>query len=169
MQLQREVWPVLSALGASSYLVGIGTSESGREFAEKTGFDPATLMADPDNAAYDALEFRRGVKATFLSKEVCLGGRAAGGRSAACALHASGCEACRLGGSVRLHVAAPRRVTPRRLVLSLQPFCTPHPTHSSHHHHCHFTPPQTGVAIKERQDREGGTDDLKAVLKQYKL
>lgn len=77
-------------------MVSIGSIESGTTFSERTGFPAAFLLADPDNAAYDALDFKRGLKATFLSKE-------------------------------------------------------------------------TGEAIKARQESSGGTADLQAMMKQYKV
>lgn len=48
------------------YLVSIGTPQRGVEFCQKTGFSTERLLADPDNAAYDVLGFKKGVKETFF-------------------------------------------------------------------------------------------------------
>lgn len=69
MQLARDVKPRLDQAGVKTLLVSIGTVDSGKEFAARTGFPADALMVDPDNAAYDALGFYRGFKPTFLSKE----------------------------------------------------------------------------------------------------
>lgn len=54
------------------YLVGIGTPERSLQFAEMTQFPTELLLADPENATYDALEFKKGIKETFFSVETPL-------------------------------------------------------------------------------------------------
>jgi hypothetical protein len=65
--------PTLDAAGVGLYLVSIGTPKRGLEFVEKTGFPAERLLADPDNVAYDALDFKKGLKETFFSVTVCMG------------------------------------------------------------------------------------------------
>lgn len=50
------------------FLVGIGTVERSRDFADVTGFPKELLMADPDNVLYSALRLKKGVLATFFSQ-----------------------------------------------------------------------------------------------------
>mmetsp|Transcript_49687 Transcript_49687/g.121320 ORF Transcript_49687/g.121320 Transcript_49687/m.121320 type:complete len:145 (-) Transcript_49687:139-573(-) len=59
----RELKPKLDQQGVRLVAVGIGIPEVGREFCEHTGFDPEFLFADPDNAAYEALELENTVRA----------------------------------------------------------------------------------------------------------
>lgn len=40
--------------------------QSGVDFASQTGFPPDRLLADPENACYEVLQFRRGLRATFF-------------------------------------------------------------------------------------------------------
>jgi len=49
--------------------VGIGTPEKGKLIAEHVGYGSAHLLADPENALYDALALNRGLKETFFSPE----------------------------------------------------------------------------------------------------
>lgn len=44
--------------------------QRGLVFVEKTGFPADRLLADPTNATYDALGFKKGVLATFFSPQV---------------------------------------------------------------------------------------------------
>lgn len=68
-QLHNEVRPALDAAGVQLLLTSIGTKERGLEFCERTGFDPARLLADPDNKIYDVLGMKRGLTETFFSPE----------------------------------------------------------------------------------------------------
>ncbi|EFN51152.1 hypothetical protein CHLNCDRAFT_55327 [Chlorella variabilis] len=58
--------PALDAASVKLYLVTIGTPQSGVDFASQTGFPPDRLLADPENACYEVLQFRRGLRATFF-------------------------------------------------------------------------------------------------------
>lgn len=66
IQLKRDVLPILEAAHIKLYLISIGTPERGLEFVDRTGFPADRFLADPTNAAYDALGFARGVKETFF-------------------------------------------------------------------------------------------------------
>ncbi len=50
--------------------VTIGTAERGLEFAELTGYPSDSLLADPDNVTYNALQLKKGVVDTFFNIEV---------------------------------------------------------------------------------------------------
>lgn len=65
--LATKAIPRLDAAGVSLFLVSIGTPETGKEFAELTGFPRARLLADPGTQTYDALGLERGLAAAFLS------------------------------------------------------------------------------------------------------
>ena len=54
MQLERRR-PALEAAGVGLVAVGIGTPEKGRLVADHVGYDASRLLADPENALYDAL------------------------------------------------------------------------------------------------------------------
>lgn len=58
-QLHRDVTPALDAAHVKLYLITIGTPDKGAEFAAGTGFPADRLLADPANACYEALSFRR--------------------------------------------------------------------------------------------------------------
>lgn len=58
--------PALEAAGVKLFYISIGTPEKGVTFAEQTGFPPAQLLADPENACYDALAFKKGLRVTFF-------------------------------------------------------------------------------------------------------
>lgn len=58
--------PKLDEMGVKLLLVSIGTYERSQDFAKETGFPKECLYADPDNAAYDALGFNKGVTKTFF-------------------------------------------------------------------------------------------------------
>ena len=47
--------------------IGIGTGERAQEFCEHTSFPQELLYADPENAAYDALELTSGIADTFFN------------------------------------------------------------------------------------------------------
>lgn len=49
-------------------MVGIGTVERANEFCEHVGFPKANLLADPENAAYSALQLKSGVRTTFFTE-----------------------------------------------------------------------------------------------------
>jgi hypothetical protein len=55
---------------AVSVQVTIGTAERGLEFAELTGYPADSLLADPENVTYDALQLKKGVVDTFFNIEV---------------------------------------------------------------------------------------------------
>ena len=50
--------------------VTIGTAERGLEFAELTGYPADSLLADPENVTYEALQLKKGVVDTFFNIEV---------------------------------------------------------------------------------------------------
>ena len=70
--LDREARPRLEENGVQLLVVGIGTLETARKFTEHVPFPPELLLADPDNAAYSALELKKGVAATFFNPETPL-------------------------------------------------------------------------------------------------
>ena len=49
------------------YAVGIGTSEKAHLVADHVGYSSDKLLADPDNALYDALALNAGLQRTFFS------------------------------------------------------------------------------------------------------
>ncbi|XP_078159442.1 thioredoxin superfamily protein [Carex rostrata] len=55
---------VMSSAGAALALIGPGTVEQARVFAEQTKFK-GEIYADPNHSSYDALEFAYGVSKTF--------------------------------------------------------------------------------------------------------
>lgn len=63
----RELKPKLDEQGVRLVCVGIGIPEVAREFCELTGFDANYLYADPENAAYTALELEKNVRALAFS------------------------------------------------------------------------------------------------------
>lgn len=58
--------PSLDQLGVKLVFVAIGTAERAVDFADGTGFPPDRLFADPDARCYQAMRFRKGVRATAL-------------------------------------------------------------------------------------------------------
>ena len=58
-QLARDVLPALDGSRAKLLTVGIGTPERAREFCSHVGFPAEALYADPENAAYDALQLQK--------------------------------------------------------------------------------------------------------------
>jgi peroxiredoxin len=71
--LRQRVLPQLQGQ-SQLFLVSIGTVETGIMFAEKTDFPKRQLFADPDNAAYDALQLNSGMFVTYLTPLVRLPG-----------------------------------------------------------------------------------------------
>ncbi|KAH8062979.1 prostaglandin-F synthase [Aureococcus anophagefferens] len=59
VQLERRR-PALEAAGVGLVAVGIGTPEKGRLVADHVGYDASRLLADPENALYDALALNAG-------------------------------------------------------------------------------------------------------------
>lgn len=49
--------------------IGIGTPERAKEFCQLTGYPASQLLADPENACYDALQLNKGAALTFLRPE----------------------------------------------------------------------------------------------------
>ena len=68
-QLARDVLPALDGSRAKLLTVGIGTPERAREFCSHVGFPAEALYADPENAAYDALQLQKGVVDTFFTPD----------------------------------------------------------------------------------------------------
>ena len=68
-QLARDVLPALEGSRAKLLTVGIGTPERAREFCSHVGFPAEALYADPENAAYDALQLQKGVVDTFFTPD----------------------------------------------------------------------------------------------------
>lgn len=66
-QLSRDYLSKLKELDCKVFLVSIGTTETGKKFADKTKFPEELLFADPENAAYDALNLRKGFLVTYIS------------------------------------------------------------------------------------------------------
>lgn len=66
-QLSRDYIPKLKQQDCKVFLVSIGTPETGKKFAAKTNFPEQLLFADPENAAYDALDLRKGFLVTYIS------------------------------------------------------------------------------------------------------
>lgn len=64
--LARDILPGLPD-HANVFLVAIGTAETGAAFARLTGFPAHRLLADPDNASYDALRLNQGFFVTYLT------------------------------------------------------------------------------------------------------
>lgn len=58
--------PALDAHNIKLFYATIGTPQKGLEFAAQTGFPAGRLLADERNACYEALSFRRGLRATFF-------------------------------------------------------------------------------------------------------
>jgi len=65
----RDALPPLRDAGVSLRCVGIGTLPVARDFCDHIGFDPELLYTDPENAAYDALGLKKGLKDTFFNIE----------------------------------------------------------------------------------------------------
>ena len=82
--LAREVNPKLALAGVSLVAIGIGTPERAKEFCALTGYPAAQLLADPENACYDALQLNKGAMLTFLRPEtpLALAKRALSGETA---------------------------------------------------------------------------------------
>jgi peroxiredoxin len=70
--MARDTVPRLTQQGHQVLLVSIGTQETGKKFAKRTGFPAAYLFADYENATYEALGLTKGFATTFLSPVVCL-------------------------------------------------------------------------------------------------
>jgi peroxiredoxin len=68
--MARVTVPRLTRQGHQVLLVSIGTQETGKKFAKKTGFPAAFLFADDENSTYDALGLIKGFASTFLSPVV---------------------------------------------------------------------------------------------------
>ena len=66
MQLARRK-PELDAAGVGLTAVGIGTPEKAALVADHVGFPADLLLADPENAVYDALRLNAGVGRTFFN------------------------------------------------------------------------------------------------------
>lgn len=64
--------------------IGIGTPERAKEFCQLTGYPAFQLLADPENACYDALQLNKGAALTFLRPEtpLALAQRAISGETA---------------------------------------------------------------------------------------
>lgn len=67
MRLRRDIKPKLDERGVKLFLVSIGTAERAKLFAQETGFPLENLLADPENEAYDAVGFYKGVQRTFFN------------------------------------------------------------------------------------------------------
>lgn len=65
--MARETVPKLAGKGHKVFMVSIGTPETGKEFAKKTGFPAGLLFADETNATYDKLGLNQGFAVTYLS------------------------------------------------------------------------------------------------------
>mmetsp|Transcript_1187 Transcript_1187/g.2508 ORF Transcript_1187/g.2508 Transcript_1187/m.2508 type:complete len:175 (+) Transcript_1187:366-890(+) len=57
LQLKRDWQPELEKVGAKLLIVGVGTSESAKEFADQVGLSPELVFGDADAAAYKAARF----------------------------------------------------------------------------------------------------------------
>lgn len=57
LQLKRDWLPKLENAGVKLFVVGIGTGESAKEFAEQVGLPADIVFGDERAAAYQALEF----------------------------------------------------------------------------------------------------------------
>ena len=66
-QLARDAFPRLDDAGVLTRCVGIGTLDTARAFCDHVGFPRERLYADPENAAYTALNLNKGVAATFFT------------------------------------------------------------------------------------------------------
>lgn len=66
-QLSRDYLSSLKEQDCKLFLVSIGTTDTGKKFAAKTNFPEDLLFADPENAAYDALNLRKGFLVTYIS------------------------------------------------------------------------------------------------------
>ncbi|KAH8067402.1 prostaglandin-F synthase [Aureococcus anophagefferens] len=66
VQLERRR-PALEAAGVGLVAVGIGTPEKGRLVADRAATTASRLLADPENALYDALALNAGVGRTFFN------------------------------------------------------------------------------------------------------
>lgn len=53
--MKRDWIPKLNEVGAKLFVVGIGSAESAKEFANQVGLDPATVFGDNEAAVYQAL------------------------------------------------------------------------------------------------------------------
>ncbi|KAL4458903.1 hypothetical protein ABPG75_013768 [Micractinium tetrahymenae] len=65
-QLARDVLPALDARNIKLFYTTIGTPQKGVEFATQTGFPAHRLLADERSVCYEALAFRKGLRATFF-------------------------------------------------------------------------------------------------------
>jgi len=71
-QIARDVLPRLTEAGVATRCVGIGTLETARKFCDHVGFPRENLLADPENAGYDALGLKKGWATTFLTPDTPL-------------------------------------------------------------------------------------------------
>lgn len=71
-QLRDEVVEQAKQHGLKLYLVSIGPKERGIEFAEHLHFPKDQLLADPENAVYDALSLTNSVFDTFFNPKVLI-------------------------------------------------------------------------------------------------
>lgn len=71
-QLRDEVVEQAKQNGLKLYLVSIGPKERGVEFAEHLRFPKEQLLADPENAVYDALSLTNSIFDTFFNPKTPL-------------------------------------------------------------------------------------------------
>lgn len=57
IQLKRDWMPQLEAAGAKLLVVGVGSAESAKTYAEEVGLPPEIVFGDAGAAAYQALNF----------------------------------------------------------------------------------------------------------------
>lgn len=57
LQLKRDWQPVLEKAGVKLFVVGVGSGNSAKEFAEQVGLPPEIVFGDDDASAYQALNF----------------------------------------------------------------------------------------------------------------
>lgn len=67
IQLRRDIKPNLDEMGIKLKMVTIGTPEKSAEFCRKTGFPIESLLLDPEQASYRALDLKETLQDTFFN------------------------------------------------------------------------------------------------------
>jgi len=60
--------PRLEEAGVKLVAVGIGTPERAVEFSRHVGFEPERLFTDPENALYEALDFKKDLRSLAFNE-----------------------------------------------------------------------------------------------------
>ena len=67
IQLRRDIKPKLDDMGIKLIMVTIGTPEKSVDFCRKTGFPIDSLLLDPEQESYQALDLKATLQDTFFN------------------------------------------------------------------------------------------------------